>query len=139
MSNIYPKMQLTPAFMDSYSLYAKYPLRMASKGPYTVLALAAYHNRLDEHAPKLFIGTGDESFVVPFRDIVKDAEGTWQIRKWNALDEQKLKLKLGDTTHEDPMDPTKLIAGSFATEPDPRCRLMLVYPLNQLLQLLICF
>lgn len=85
-----------------------------------------YRDRLSKNATKTFISLKDESFVVPFREVVKNINGDWVITKYNALDEDKLKWKLGDTTRQDLVNPAK-ITGTFATQPDPRCRFMLVY------------
>lgn len=115
-------MKLQPDFVDSYLQYQKYPLNVVSKATYG-FALGDYRDRLEKCAPRVFIDPGDQSFVIPFREVVKDASGRWEIRKFNALNEQKLKVKLGDTAEKDVNNPAK-ISGYFATMPDPRCRLM---------------
>lgn len=121
---IFPTIQLPPVFVHSSLQHSRFPLNVASKTAYGS-ALVAYHDRLNEHAGKLFIGSGDDSFVIPFKEIVRDTNGEWIITKFNALDDYKLKSKLGDTTEKCPNNPTKIV-GAFATRPDPRCRIMLV-------------
>lgn len=115
-------MQLPPAFTDSYLQLSRYPLHIASKAAYGS-SLIAYYNRLNRHAPILLIGPGNDSFVIPFKDIVSDTNGKWVLRKYNALSDETLKLKLGDTTDKDPNNPAKIV-GAFATQPDPTCRFM---------------
>lgn len=117
-------MNLPSPFVESYMRYQSYPLHVASKETYG-LVLAMYRDRLSKNASRTFISHKDDSFVVPFREVVQNAHGQWAITKYNALDEEKLKDKLGDTTRQDLMHPAK-ITGSFATQPDPRCRFMLV-------------
>lgn len=119
-----PKMNLPSPFVESYMRYQSYPLHVASKDSYG-LVLPMYRDRLSKNAAKLCISSKDDSFVVPFREVVKNAHGQWAITKYNALDEERLKRKLGDTTRQDLMNPAK-ITGTFATQPDPRCRFMLV-------------
>lgn len=118
-------MNLQPDFVDSYLRYQEYPLTIASRARYS-LALPEYRERLDRRSLRLFISPGDQSFVIPFREVVKDSTGKWQVRKFNALDEQKLKWKLGDTAEPDANNPAK-VSGFYATLPDPRCRFMYVY------------
>lgn len=118
----FSSIQLPPAFVDSCLQHWRFPLNVASKTAYGS-ALVAYHGRLNKHAPKLFIDTDDDSFVVPFKEITKGPNGEWVITKFNALDDRKLKSKLGDTTEKDPNNPAKIV-GAFATRPDPRCRVM---------------
>ncbi|KAK7714954.1 hypothetical protein SLS63_011550 [Diaporthe eres] len=115
-------MQLPTAFVDSCLQHYRFPLSVASKTAYGS-SLVAYYDRLNKHAPRLFIDPDDESFVIPFKDITKNANGEWAITKYNALDGDKLKEKLGDTTKKDPNNPAKLV-GAFATRPDPRCRII---------------
>lgn len=117
-------MQLPPAYVDSCLQHYRFPLNVATKAAYGS-ALVAYYDRLNKQAPRLFIDPGDESFVVPFKEITKNTNGEWVVTKFNALDGDKLKQKLGDTTKKDPNNPAKLV-GAFATRPDPRCRIMSV-------------
>ncbi|KAL2277093.1 hypothetical protein FJTKL_00228 [Diaporthe vaccinii] len=119
-----PAMQLPPTFVDSCLQHYRFPLSVASKTAYGS-SLVAYYNRLHKHAPRLFIDPDDESFVIPFKEVTKNANGEWVITKYNALDGDKLKLRLGDTTKKDPNNPAKLV-GAFATRPDPRCRIIFV-------------
>lgn len=117
-------MQLPPAYVDSCLQHYRFPLNVATKTAYGS-ALVAYYDRLNKQAPRLFIDPDDESFVVPFKEITKNTNGEWVVTKFNALDGDKLKQKLGDTTKKDPNNPAKLV-GAFATRPDPRCRIMSV-------------
>lgn len=117
-------MNLPSSFVESYLRYQSYPLHVVSKGSYGSV-LHMYRDRLSKNAPKTFISLKDDYFVVPFREVVKNANGEWLITKYNALDEDRLKWKLGDTTRQDLVNPAK-ITGTFATQPDPRCRFMLV-------------
>lgn len=123
-SMTFPEMQLPQAFIDSCLQHCRFPLNVATKTAYDP-ALVAYHDRLNKHAPRLFIDTNDESFLIPFKEITKDTSGEFAINEFNALDGDKLKQKLGDTTKKDPNNPAKLV-GAFATRPDPRCRIMSV-------------
>lgn len=47
--------------------------------------------------------SGDESFVIPFKELVQNSSREWEIKKYNALNDpgkEKPKLKLGDTSQE---------------------------------------
>ncbi|KAK9415700.1 hypothetical protein SUNI508_10178 [Seiridium unicorne] len=98
------------AFLESYSSFERYPLKLVLQDTYGLATLQLICNRINEKAPYIFVEDNDTSIYV--QDVGDDGKAKSQY----LISDDEIKGWLGDTSV------AGIVNARLATKADPRCR-----------------